>query len=236
MMKQNFVEIHTPKLTGGSSEGGANVFKFDYFNTEGALAQSPQLYKQMAIMSDFERVYEIGPVFRAEKSYTTRHLTEFTGLDFEMEIKESYQEVLDVTENLFADIFEGLQGIYGNLLSAVNEQYAFEPFKFKRGVKLTFVEGVELLKEHGIDQSPLEDLDTVNEKTLGRLVREKYDTDFYILHRYPTAARPFYTMLCPDDENYTCSYDVFMRGEEIISGAQRIHTPELLKKRAEVMG
>jgi len=92
------------------------------------------------------------------------------------------------------------------------------------------------LKEHGIDQDVNEDLDTVNEKTLGRLVREKYDTDFYILHKYPVSARPFYTMLHPEDPNFTCSYDVFMRGEEIISGAQRIHDAKLLIKRAEEKG
>lgn len=237
MMKQDFVEIHTPKLIGGASEGGANVFKFQYFDQQGCLAQSPQLYKQMAIMSDFERVFEIGPVFRAEDSNTPRHLCEFTGLDFEMEIKESYLEVLDTIENLFARIFEGLENEYGHLLSVVNEQYPFEPFKFKRPVlKLTYKEGCEMLKENGFEQSPYEDIGTVNEKTLGRLVREKYDTDFYILHRYPTVARPFYTMLCADDENFTCSYDVFMRGEEIISGAQRIHDPKLLMQRAEIMG
>jgi aspartyl-tRNA synthetase len=91
--KADFQEIHSPKLIGGSSEGGAEVFKFEYFGTPACLAQSPQLYKQMAICADFERVYEVGPVFRAEKSLTHRHLCEFTGLDFEMEIKEHYSEV-----------------------------------------------------------------------------------------------------------------------------------------------
>jgi len=181
MMSQDFMEIHTPKLIAGSSEGGSSVFNFQYFNTPACLAQSPQLYKQMCIMSDFGRVYELGPVFRAENSFTPRHLCEFTGLDFEMEIKESYLEVLDVIENLFAHMFESLESNYSKLLSVVNEQYPFEAFKFKRPMlKLTFAEGCALLKEHGIEQSVNEDLDTVNEKTLGRLVREKYDTDFYV--------------------------------------------------------
>jgi len=103
------MEIHTPKLIGGSSEGGANVFSFEYFKQPACLAQSPQLFKQMCVMADFGRVFEIGPVFRAENSFTPRHLCEFTGLDFEMEIKESYLEVLDVIEALFTDIFEGLE-------------------------------------------------------------------------------------------------------------------------------
>merc|ERR1711935_278915 len=237
MMNQGFMEIHTPKLLGGSSEGGANVFSFKYFGRDGCLAQSPQLYKQMAIMSDFGRVFEIGPVFRAENSMTPRHLCEFVGLDFEMEIKESYLEVLDTIENTFSHIFTNLEERSKELLNVVCNQYPFEEFKMKTPVvRLTFQEGVDLLKEHGIEQDLHDDLDTVNEKTLGRLVREKYETDFYILHRYPVAARPFYTMLCPDDERFTCSYDVFMRGEEIISGAQRIHDVELLIQRAKAKG
>jgi len=107
MMKMDFNEIHTPKLLGGASEGGANCFAYQYFGKPGVLAQSPQLYKQMCVMADFERVFEIGPVFRAENSNTPRHLCEFTGLDFEMEIKESYHEVLDSIEETFAHMFEG---------------------------------------------------------------------------------------------------------------------------------
>jgi nondiscriminating aspartyl-tRNA synthetase len=237
MMTQGFMEIHTPKMLGGSSEGGANVFAFKYFGKDACLAQSPQLYKQMAIMADFGRVYEIGPVFRAEKSFTPRHLCEFTGLDFEMEIKESYMEVLDSIEETFSHMFAGLESRYKEYLNVVCDQYPFTDFKMKTPVvKLTFQEGVDLLKEHGVEQDAHDDLDTVNEKTLGRLVREKYDTDFYILHKYPVAARPFYTMPHPDDDRYTCSYDVFMRGEEIISGAQRIHDVDLLIKKAEEKG
>ena len=237
LLSQGFIEIHSPKLLGGSSEGGSEIFKVDYFGKEACLAQSPQLYKQMMVMADFERVFEIGPVFRAENSNTHRHLCEFTGLDGEMEIKQHYFEVLDVIGNLFNHMFKGLETRFAEQLKAVNGQYPFEPFKFlETPLKLTFEEGVALLKENGIDQDVHEDLDTPTEKALGKLVKEKYNTDFYILHRYPEEARPFYTMLCKDDPRFTCSYDVFMRGEEIISGAQRIHDPVLLSKRAEEKG
>lgn len=108
MLNRGFVEIHTPKMIGGASEGGANVFKFQYFGQDACLAQSPQLYKQMALMGDLDRVFEIGPVFRAEQSNTNRHLTEFTGLDMEMTIKEHYFEVLDTLSDLLVYIFNGL--------------------------------------------------------------------------------------------------------------------------------
>ena len=228
---KNFTEIHSPKLIGGASEGGANVFRLDYFGQEACLAQSPQLYKQMVLCGDMHRVFEIGPVFRAEDSNTNRHLCEFTGLDIEMVFYEHYFEILDLLADMFVSIFNGLEARFAKELKVVGEQYPFAPFKCKN-VRLSFKEGVQLLAEHGFTQQPLEDLSTENEKVLGRLVLEKYDTDFYMLYGYPTNARPFYTMLDPHDDNYTNSYDFFMRGEEITSGAQRIHEPEFLATRA----
>mmetsp|Transcript_34682 Transcript_34682/g.53156 ORF Transcript_34682/g.53156 Transcript_34682/m.53156 type:complete len:647 (-) Transcript_34682:292-2232(-) len=220
LMSQGFIEIHSPKMIGGASEGGSNVFKFKYFGQDACLAQSPQLYKQMALCSDFDRVFEIGPVFRAEDSNTNRHLCEFTGLDMEMTIKEHYFEVLDMLANMLVFIFEGLATRYRPEIEKVKEQYPFEDFKCKTPVvKLHFKEGVKILAEAGYNQGALEDLSTENEKALGRLVKEKYDTDFYMLYGYPAAVRPFYTMLDPTDPNYTNSYDFFMRGEEITSGA-----------------
>mmetsp|Transcript_20275 Transcript_20275/g.24224 ORF Transcript_20275/g.24224 Transcript_20275/m.24224 type:complete len:544 (-) Transcript_20275:126-1757(-) len=234
LLAQDFMEIHSPKTLGGTSEGGANVFKFDYFGSPGCLAQSPQLYKQMAICADFERVFEIGPVFRAENSYTHRHLCEFVGLDMEMMIHEHYFEVMDVLDKLFVSIFKGLYGQHKDLLDVVCEQYPAEPFQFlEPSLKLTFEEGIKMLHDAGYtDVDPLDDLSTEIERVLGRLVKEKYHTDFYMLHRYPLAVRPFYTMPAPDNENYSNSFDIFMRGEEIISGAQRVHVPEMLKERA----
>ncbi|WIA17369.1 hypothetical protein OEZ85_014230 [Tetradesmus obliquus] len=236
MLSQDFQEIHTPKLIAGASEGGAAVFRFDYMGRPGCLAQSPQLYKQMAICADFDRVFEIGPVFRAENSYTHRHLCEFTGLDFEMAIYEHYFEVLDVIEHLFMHMFNGLATKYAAELEAVQSQYPFEPIAAKP-VRLTFAEGIKLLQDDGLtDVDPLGDLNTELERRLGKIVKDKYGTDFYILHRYPMAIRPFYTMPCPDDPAYSNSFDVFIRGEEIISGAQRVHDPELLTTRAVACG
>ena len=229
---QNFIEIHSPKLIGGASEGGSNVFKFQYFNQDACLAQSPQLYKQMCIVADFKRVYEIGPVFRAENSFTSRHLCEFTGLDFEMEIKEHYFEVLDVIGGLFYYIFNGLKEKYSKELEIIDHQYPFEPLILTPEVlKLPWKEGIKMLNDAGYKQDIKEDLDTDNEKALGKLVREKYKTDFYILYGYPKSARPFYTMPDPTDEEYTNSYDAFIRGEEVLSGAQRIHDYDLLLKK-----
>ena len=231
---KDFIEIHSPKLIGGASEGGSDVFKFKYFNQDACLAQSPQLYKQMCIISDFKRVYEIGPVFRAENSFTSRHLCEFTGLDIEMEIKEHFFEVLDILGELFYFIFNGLNQRYAKELEIVNNQYPFEPLILTPEVlKLPWVEGIKLLTENGYKQDINEDLDTENEKALGRLVHEKYKTDFYILYGYPKSARPFYTMPDPKDDNFTNSFDAFIRGEEVLSGAQRIHDYDLLLQKVK---
>lgn len=232
-----FVEIHTPKLIPGASEGGANVFKFKYFGKDACLAQSPQLYKQMCVMSDLKRVFEIGPVFRAENSFTHRHMCEFTGLDIEMTINEHYFELMDFMADLFVYIFEGIEKRYHNELTAINNQYPFEPFVCKKPVlKLTFEEACKILKENGVEQSVHEDFSTEIEKKLGVFIKAKYGTDFYMVHRYPISARPFYTMLCKDDNKFTNSYDFFMRGEEITSGSQRIHDPKLLETRAKECG
>ncbi|KAK2078410.1 hypothetical protein QBZ16_003250, partial [Prototheca wickerhamii] len=237
LLSKDFMEIHTPKLVPGASEGGAAVFKLDYMGRPACLGQSPQLYKQMAICAGLGKVFEIGPVFRAEFSYTHRHLCEFTGLDFEMAINESYHEVLDVVNELFVHMFEFLNNKCAKELAAINEQYPFEPLKYlPQAPRLTFAEGVELLKEAGIEVDPFGDLNTEAERALGKIVAEKYKTDFYILHRYPQAVRPFYTMPCKDDPRYSNSYDIFIRGEEIISGAQRIHDPVLLEQRARDLG
>ncbi|XP_066313475.1 aspartate--tRNA ligase 2, cytoplasmic-like, partial [Miscanthus floridulus] len=237
LLSKDFVGIHTPKLISGSSEGGAAVFKLLYNGQPACLAQSPQLCKQMAICGGFERVFEVGPVFRAENSNTHRHLCEFVGLDAEMEIKEHYFEVCDIIDGLFVSIFKHLTENCKKELETINRQYPFEPLKYlDKTLKLTYEEGVQMLKEAGTEIEPMGDLNTEAEKKLGRLVREKYNTDFFILYRYPLAVRPFYTMPCYDNPAYTNSFDVFIRGEEIISGAQRIHTPELLAKRATECG
>uniref|UniRef100_A0A915L369 Aspartyl-tRNA synthetase n=1 Tax=Romanomermis culicivorax TaxID=13658 RepID=A0A915L369_ROMCU len=178
--KNGFVEIHTPKIISAASEGGANVFTVSYFKTSAYLAQSPQLYKQMAICSDFDR-------------------------------REFKQEI-----------------------EIVGKQYAAEPFQYvEPALILQYGEGVRMLREAGVEMSDEDDLSTPNEKLLGKLVKDKYKTDFYILDKYPLSVRPFYTMPDPNNEKLSNSYDMFMRGEEILSGAQRIHDADKLIERAK---
>lgn len=235
---KGFVEIHTPKIIPAASEGGANVFKVSYFKGHAFLAQSPQLYKQMCISADFEKVYTVGGVFRAEDSNTHRHLTEFVGADMEMGFKYHYHEVLDVLGELFIHIFKGLRDRYAEEISTVGKQFPAEPFKFlEPSLRLEYKEGIQMLQEAGVEGlDETADLSTPNEKLLGRLVKAKYDTDFYMLDKFPLSVRPFYTMPDPNDMKWSNSYDFFMRGEEIMSGAQRVHDPAFLTERAKVHG
>jgi nondiscriminating aspartyl-tRNA synthetase len=234
---QGFVEIHTPKIISAASEGGANVFEVSYFKGQAYLAQSPQLYKQMALCADFERVFTIGQVFRAEDSNTHRHLCEFVGMDVEMVFFEHYHEVLKVIGGMFVNMFRGLQEQCASEIEVVHQQYPAEPFTFlDPPLILNYAEGVAMLRANGVEIGDEDDLSTPNEKLLGWLVKEKYDTDFYILDKYPLAVRPFYTMPDPHNPKLANSYDMFMRGEEILSGAQRIHDPQLLTERALVHG
>lgn len=231
LLAKGFVEIHTPKLIAGESEGGADVFVTDYFGQRACLAQSPQLYKQMAIAADLERVFEIGPIFRAEKSNSRRHLCEFTGLDIEMAFNLHYNEVIKVLHDMFVTIFEGLETRYASDIAVIREQYPSEKPRYTpEPVIVHWEDAMAMLEEAGYEAPGLDDLNTEQERTLGRLVAEKFGTDFYFLDRFPSGVRPFYTMPCPDDDRYSNSYDVFLRGEEICSGAQRVHVPEMLAK------
>ncbi|CAD6248123.1 unnamed protein product [Miscanthus lutarioriparius] len=237
LLSEGFVGIHTPKLIGGSSEGGAAVFKLDYNGQPACLAQSPQLHKQMAVCGGFGRVFEVGPVFRAEDSNTHRHLCEFVGLDVEMALRDHYTEVCDVVDKLFVAMFDHLNDKCAKELEAIQRQYPFEPLKYLRTtLRMDYDEGIRMLQEAGVHVDPMGDLNTEAEKKLGDLVRDRYGTEFYMLCRYPSAVRPFYTMPCPEDPRYSCSFDVFVRGEEIISGAQRVHVPELLAAQAAARG
>ncbi|CAH8577453.1 unnamed protein product [Heterobilharzia americana] len=237
LTKAGFVNIHTPKMISAASEGGANVFKVSYFSGSAYLAQSPQLYKQMAIAADFERVFTVGAVFRAEDSNTHRHLTEFVGLDLEMAFKNHYHEVVDLIADMFVNMFRGLQREYQTEIQTICQQYHSEPFEFlEPTLRLQYQEGIRMLQDAGWEIGDLDDLSTPAEKFLGKLVKEKYHTDFYILDKFPLDIRAFYTMPHPTDKNYSNSYDFFMRGEEIMSGAQRIHDATLLTERAKHHG
>lgn len=237
---QGFIEIHSPKLQGTATESGASVFEVSYFKGKAFLAQSPQLAKQMAIAADFERVYEIGPVFRAENSNTHRHMTEFIGLDLEMAIEEHYHEVMELLDGLFLHMFRGLRQKYAKEIDTVRKQFPADEFKWHEGpegtLKFSFKEAVDLLVEDGVPREKLDDIDTENEKRLGRIVRAKYDTDYYIIDKFPMALRPFYTMPDPEDPTVSNSYDFFMRGEEILSGAQRVHDATLLAEQMRQKG
>ena len=238
LYSQGFVEIHTPKLIAGESESGAGVFTTDYFGVTACLAQSPQLYKQMAISSDLDRVFEVGPVFRAENSHTRRHLCEFTGLDLEMAINEHYMETLEVVHKMFKHIFESLEKRWAKELAVIREQYESEPIAFtEEPCVLHWPEAMEILVEKGFDMGDrLGDLTGSQELALGAAVKEKYGTDFFMLDKYPSDIRPFYTMPDPADDRFSNSYDMFIRGQEICSGAQRCHDPELVTKLIEKKG
>lgn len=230
LYEQGFIEIHTPKLIQGESESGAGVFKVDYFGSVACLAQSPQLYKQMAISSDLPRVFEIAPVFRAEKSHTRRHLTEFMGLDLEMAITDHYIETLRVIHEVFKHIFNGLESRYASELATIRKQYHSTPVKFTSEPCIVhWPEAMQLLKEEGCEiEDELGDLTGAQELALGAAIQKIYNTDFFMLDKYPAKIRPFYTMPDADDTRYSNSYDIFLRGQEICSGAQRCHDPDLL--------
>lgn len=233
-----FVELQFPKILGSVSEGaGANVFSLSYFKRTAYLAQSPQLYKQMAIAGDFDRVFTVGPVFRSEDSNTHRHLCEFTGLDLEMAFNYHYHEVVEKIGETFTGMFKYLRDNCKTETETVFKQFPNTEFEFcEPALILTFPEAVKMLNEAGVEQGETDDLSTPNEKFLGKLVKKKYHTDFYILDKFPLSARPFYTMPDPQDSRWSNSYDMFMRGEEILSGAQRIHDPEYLAERITAYG
>lgn len=227
-MKQGFIEIHTPKLISAVSEGGSNVFDVNYFNKKVFLAQSPQLYKQIMINSGFNGVFEIGSIFRAENSNTYRHLCEFTGFDLEFIINpdQNHHDIINIIWKILYKTFMNL-----NSLEDVNYilgKIKVEPLVFPENpVIIDFLDGVNLLGQIGVYQDPLDDINSSNEKKLGEIIKEKYNTDMYVLINYPYKCRPFYTM--KEGENYSRSFDIMMRGNEIASGAQRNHDPEILK-------
>ncbi|KAE8449011.1 hypothetical protein EG329_008599 [Mollisiaceae sp. DMI_Dod_QoI] len=231
-----FKKFHPPSLIGAASEGGANVFRLPYFEKEAFLAQSPQFYKQFEIAGGRKRVYCVGPVFRAENSNTPRHMTEFIGLDLEMEIDEHYHEVMHMLEGVLLYIFKGLSTNYREEIELVRTIYPSEEFLLPeegKEVRLTFAEGQALLRAEGPpefkDVKDDEDMSTPQEKALGALVRKKYKTDFYVLDKFPVTARPFYAMPDPENPDVTNAYDFMMRGQEILSGGQRLHLPHELE-------
>ncbi|KAK3316139.1 aspartyl-tRNA synthetase [Apodospora peruviana] len=247
--ERDFKEFEPPALIGAASEGGANVFRLKYFNEEAFLAQSPQFYKQFEIAGGRERVFSISPVFRAENSNTPRHMTEFTGLDLEMELKEDSHEVLSVLEGVLLHIFRGLQERCANEIETVRSVYNSEPLLLPepgKEVRLTFAEAQELLRKEGPPEFANvrddEDMSTPQEKALGEVVRQKYKTDFYVIDKFPETARPFYAKLddsgatVGDGVRVTNAWDMFVRGQEVLSGGQRVNDPAELEERIRAKG
>ncbi|KAH7271512.1 hypothetical protein FSOLCH5_004386 [Fusarium solani] len=240
---RDFVQFEPPCLIGAASEGGSNVFGMPYFDKQAFLAQSPQFYKQYEIAGGRKRVFCIGPVFRAENSNTPRHMTEFTGLDLEMEIEDHYHEVREMLEGVLLYIFRGLKERCAEQIALVRTVYPSEDFLLPepgKEVRLTFAEGQALLRAEGPEEyrnvSDDEDMSTPQEKALGALIKEKYNTDFYVLDKFPEGARPFYALEDPENPKVTNAYDFFMRGQEILSGGQRVHVPETLEARIRKKG
>ena len=234
LLNNKFIEIHTPKLIGVASEGGAQVFELKYFDRPAYLAQSPQLYKQMAINSDFDRVFEIGPVFRAEQSLTIRHMCEFVGLDIEMAISlgQTYTQVQELLWSTLVYILDMLKVRSTQELATIKEKIPFiEPVYPTKPLIIKFKDCVQILRNDGKVQDDFADLSSENEKRLGEIIKDKYNSDLFIIDQYPAAVRPFYTMRSLEDPRYSNSYDVIFKCTEISSGSQREHDYDRLMEK-----
>jgi aspartyl-tRNA synthetase len=208
------------------SESGAEVFKVGYFETEAYLAQSPQFYKQMAMASGIEKVFMTGPVFRAEHSFTTRHLTEFTGWDFEISYIKDHFEVMDVLENA---IISGLKQVKEKL--DVEFEVPEKPFP-----KLTMQEVKEKLAKAGVEKPKEHDINPEEERKISEIIKEETGHDFLFITDWDISVRPFYHMRYEDKPETTKSFDLLYKGIEIVTGAQREHRYEVLKEQAQEKG
>ncbi len=216
--KRGFLEIKTPKILLSATEGGANFFKIKYFDREAFLAQSPQFYKQAGV-SAFERVFEIGTVFRAEPHFTTRHVNEYTGLDGEMAFIGGVE-----------DVMAELEGVMMDIVSAFGERGKHDLDRYGATVppmvaipRMRLSEAVTILAKEFGKETEGEDIDAEGERMIGEYVSKTFGSDFVFLTQYPTALRPFYSMPSKDNPKYTETFDLIFRGVEIASGGQRIH-------------
>ncbi len=237
LVERNFVEIHTPKLIAAASESGSDVFEVKYFDGNAYLAQSPQFYKQMAMAAGLERIFETGPVFRAEKSYTNKHATEFTGFDLEFSYIDSFDDVMKMEEELLAYALEKVQQKHGDrIVELYGEEYAVivPSLPFPR-MKLADVYA-ELEKRYGytVPDELKGDLTTEAERMTKQLCRDMFDHEFLFITDYDAKERAFYHMR--DAQGVPQGYDLIWRGVEITTGAQREHRYEILKAQAEEKG
>lgn len=229
---QGFTEVHTPKIGARGAEGGANIFKLDYFHQPAVLSQSPQFWKQMMV-GVFERVFEIGPVFRAEKHNTKRHLNEYTSMDFEMGFIDSFYDIMDMETGALQSIMENLKAHYAGELKILGVQLP----AVDKIPSVRFDEAKRLVSEKYSRQirNPY-DLDPEEESLIGRYFKEEYGADFVYVTHYPSKKRPFYAMDDPTDETFTLSFDCLFRGLEITTGGQRIHDYHQLLAKIEKKG
>lgn len=228
---QGFTEIHTPKIGAKGAEGGSNMFKLSYFHKPAVLAQSPQFYKQMMV-GVFDRVFEVGPVFRAEKHNTRRHLNEYIGLDFEMGYIDSFLEICQMETGFLQYTMDLLKKEYDKELKLLGVELPnVEKIPYVR-----FDEAKRLVSEKYDRKmrNPF-DLEPEEEELISRYFKEEYDADFVFVTHYPSKKRPFYAMDDPAEPAVTLSFDLLFRGMEITTGGQRIHNYsrliEKIKKR-----
>ncbi|MEI6690901.1 MAG: aspartate--tRNA(Asn) ligase [bacterium] len=225
LFKEGFTQIYAPSFMSTASESGAEVFEVKYFQTKAYLAQSPQFYKQMAIASGIEKVFMVGPVFRAELSFTTRHMTEFTGWDFEFAYVDSHHDVMDMEEAALKSGFARLKA------KGLIEEEITVPF-----TRLTLAEVKAKLATKGIPSEKVHDLSPVEEREISALIKEETGSNFLFVTDYPIAARPFYHMRHEDNPGLTKSFDLLYKGLEITTGAQREHRIDVLTKQAQEKG
>jgi aspartyl-tRNA synthetase len=234
LVNEDFIEIHSPKLIGAESESGAGVFKVDYFDRNAYLAQSPQFYKQMAMAAGFERIFETGPVFRAEKSFTNKHATEFTGFDVELSYIESFEDVMKFEEELLTHALTKLKESYGDQIKEeFGEEVIVPTLPFPR-MKLADVYK-ELEERYGftVPESEHNDLTTEAERMCKELAKDKFGHEFLFVTDYPKDKRAFYHMRKDDMPQ---GYDLIWKGCEITTGAQREHRYDILKAQADEKG
>ncbi len=235
-LDHDFIEMHSPKIMGAPSESGAELFSLPYFETTAYLAQSPQFYKQMAMAAGYERVFEIGPVFRADPSFTSRHMTEFTGVDMEMSWIDSHEDVMAFMERWLAYTYEKVIEKHDSAIEAAFDVRLEVPeLPFPR---VSMAEAHDLLDKIGYELPPEKkyDLDPGAERALAAHFKEEQGHDFVFVTEWPFKARPFYHMLDPQDRDVTLSFDLLGKGLEVATGAQREHRYEILKTQALAKG
>jgi nondiscriminating aspartyl-tRNA synthetase len=233
-ISHDYIEIHSPKTLVTSTESGSELFEVKYFDRTAYLAQSPQLYKQMAMAAGFEKVFEVGPVFRANPSFTSRHDTEFTMYDIEMSFIESHHDLMDEEERMMVAMFTGIKEKYGDDIRRDYGQEVVVPtVPFQR---LTLREAKNILSGLGITGERGEDLSPDEERAISQYIKDKNGHDFVFIHDWPASARAFYSMKLESDPTLTKSFDLLYKGIEITSGAQREHRYAQLRKQIEAKG